>query len=427
MERRNRIVRQQNIRQLRSLEAQGRQVEIQHGTYQPPPPIHFDPSKPFPALLSIVKNVPMCYLMNIKQAGSNAKTMDEYIRNIKPFSSKAFESKLPFKLSYYFKSYVIKLQFWFKMELRVRTRLRRLVQFWIIRKYKGRRLNIEDPSSMCVPDKPVEVFDTASRGVYVFDAENLKKHMESALGYARWMIPEPKLPTNPFTNLPFTYGQLNVLISGMRRNDVTSWMLEGFKSCKYNMTRFEHEFARPLRLYALKSLYRNPTSDDLVDEVRDFIEDEYEQQSIKKNAHLIAILWAVDHKYSSEYIADWRKVWYDYMEKKLLHGADYYQTHRRDELEIQKRTRMLFNKHEIIQTLAEERLGSMKPSQNTVLVLNRAQLLTHIVSGTNFVVDNPMHGHGDELLRALVEQLVGLHANEETEIEESSDSDSGLP
>jgi hypothetical protein len=426
---------QQNQRNLQ-IRRQNRRIERKYEVSESSGPVNpFDLTKPYPALLAILKNVPMSYLMNAELSKKGIKAQDEYFRTAQQlFKPSEFSKSFPFQLPNVFANYFMTLRAWVKMEIKVRTRIRRLVQLWLAKKYKSRMLNTEDPCTMSAPIKPVYIFDPASRGTYVFEATSLKQHMESSLGYARWMIPEPKMPTNPFTNLPFSIGQLLVLQTAMRFQNVSSWMLEGFQDSKYDLKLFEVTFARPLRINALKVLHRNPTSEDLIDELRDFVEDNYEEEKINKPAHLTAICWGVEFKPLSDYIGQWRQVWYDYMYPRILHGTDYFESHLAEHRKIMVRLRGLFKKDSEIQNLAEERLAAINPR------LERHPVVwVHNPALSNFMVNNPMiritantvNVVLDESIEALVEHLLHLQdGHEETETlaaEEDTDSDSGLP
>ncbi len=426
---------QQNQRNMQ-INRQNRRIRRKYEESEPSGPlVPFDLTKPYPALLSIVKDVPMCYLMNAELSKRGLKAQDEHFRSIATaFKPTEFSKSLPFQLPTLFANYLNTLRKWSKLEIKVRSRIRRLVQLWLAKKYKSRLLNTEDPCTMSPPTKSVFIFDPAARGTYVFEAQSLKQHMESMLGYARWMIPEPKMPTNPFTNLPFSIGQLMVLQTAMRFQNVSSWMLEGFHDTKYDLKLFELTFARPLRINALKVLHRNPTSEDLIDEIRDFVEDNYEEEKINKPAHLTAICWGVENKPHSEYIGQWRQVWYDYMYPRLLHGSDYFESHLAEHRKIMVRLRGLFKKDSEIQNLAEERLKAINPHRERHPVV-----WVHNPSQTNFMINNPLirvtaasvNVVLDESIEALVEHLLQLQdGHEETETlaaEEDTDSDSGLP
>jgi len=273
---------------------------------------------PKTSLLKHHKNAPMAFQIAVSSVGQSFQKRKEYLEKIRT-SYKRLNTLLDtFTKNDHMHTYIQVLR-WFKMEAKLKAKLRPIFYAWIQKKYKARMLNTEDPFTLCEPDNPVYVFDAKSRGTYVFDGKSIKKHIESCLGYNRWMIPEPREPTNPLTNLVLTHGQLIAIRNQLCKHGIGSWMIEGLAKVNYNIAAFDTEFKLPLRLYALDDLYRNPTSEDSLDELTEFISEQHKNQTPTiTEGELIALRWAVMKMTHDPYIAEWRTLWRDYFKKYLI-------------------------------------------------------------------------------------------------------------
>jgi hypothetical protein len=209
---------------------------------------------------------------------------------------------------------------WIRCEQRVRTRFRNLIRIWILKRYKNRRLNTEDPVTLAVPEKPVNVFDVRLRGSYVFDLETIKKVLEEDLVYSEWMFPKTRQPKNPFTNLPFTCAQLIELIKSINNYGTSSWILEGYKTSHYNTDKFLRNYSIPIQLHGLNSIIRNKTSDEFQEFLTEFIEDSYDYHQIQFTSHLNILKWAVIHAANDPYMKRWISLFKKYHEHSILYG-----------------------------------------------------------------------------------------------------------
>ena len=92
-----------------------------------------------------------------------------------------------------------------------RWAMKNLVRLWIIRKSR-RRLIGDDTDMITMEPIPIEeqcsIICMKTRCRYVFSGSMLMKSMKSNLESQTAGIPDVKSPKNPFTNLPYTYGQL---------------------------------------------------------------------------------------------------------------------------------------------------------------------------------------------------------------------------
>ena len=281
---------------------------------------------PKTSLLKYHKNSPMSFQIVVSTVGQSVQKRHEYLTSFKRKHLRYSESPLcKFARAIQLKKYM-EIRWWFNKEMNLRAKLRRFFYIWLQKKYKDRMLNTEDPFTLSEPENPVYVFDAKSRGMYIFDGKSIQKNIETCLGYNRWMMPEPREPTNPLTNLILTLGQMISIRNQLCRHGIGSWMIEGFVKSKYKLKPFETEFKLPLRLYALDDLYRNPTCEDAIDEVREFISNQFKAQNATITEYdLLSLRWAVMNRAQDPYIIEWRTVWRDYF-KKYLVDSRFFQT-----------------------------------------------------------------------------------------------------
>jgi hypothetical protein len=247
---------------------------------------------------------------------------------------------------------------WIRKEQRIRTLLRCLVRCWILKKYEKRKLNTEDPVTMCEPEKPVQVFDMRLKGSYTFDIQTIKKTIEEDLVYSEWMFPKPKSPKNPFTNLPFTCGQMIKLIDSINKYGTSSWILEAYKSSHYDTDNFLMHYSIPIRMHGLKSIIRNKTSDEFQEFLIEFIEESYEYHDIQYTSHLNILKWAVFHAIEDPYMKKWINIFKRYHEYSILNGKEDSQKD-----EFLDETQTLLDDSVSIAKLGRERLNSISRVQ----------------------------------------------------------------
>ena len=117
--------------------------------------------------------------------------------------------------------------------------------------------NTEDPVTLEAPKKPVQVIDIANNCSYIYEASSLRKTFENKIMYSDYMFPEPKLPINMLTNIPFTYGQLVSIYKQCVAHGEYSWVLDRFKSCGFDLDKFERRFRQQLKIEAIEYFFKN--------------------------------------------------------------------------------------------------------------------------------------------------------------------------
>lgn len=158
---------------------------------------------------------------------------------------------------------------------RLRWQMKRLIHRWRLARLK--QVNQEDPVTMETPRVPVYIYDWQNRAKYVFEAQSLFRDFRTKLSHHDELFVEPKEPRNPFTNQVLTMAQVHFTMEALRRNGRTDWLLESYRSVHYTMGAFHKRFKHALGLHALKRIFSNPTSDECVDLIFDYIYSEHEQ------------------------------------------------------------------------------------------------------------------------------------------------------
>jgi len=252
---------------------------------------------------------------------SRKKYLENYIQrlsrisNLTPKHLKANPKSIPFY------EIIKEYKLWINKEQQVRSAMRILVYKWLQRKYGNRILNDHDPWTLYPPKNIVSIFDAKSRGIYQFEASSLRHHIETGLGYSQWLFSSPYAPKNPLTNIEFHEGQRITILNGLRKHGYGSWMIEAYKICNWNLKTFRLDNSIQLSLYAINQIIKNP-NEELYDMLEDFIEEQYDENKIKKRKALIVVIWAVREMINTEYMKKWVKLFHDYYKIKFRYHIE---------------------------------------------------------------------------------------------------------
>lgn len=252
-----------------------------------------------------------------------------------------------------------RLQFWIQKDQRIRGALKRFVQLWLYRRYGSRMMNTEDPATLMEPRIPIHIYDTRVKGTYIFDAFSLRRLLQMNLTFTEWMFPEPCHPKNPLTNMPFTMPQVMHIIPKLRAANATNWWIEAYYQSKFDLKVFEKVFCIPLKLNSLTELVRNRSSEEYIEYLEEFIEDQFDIHDVEFTSHLTILKWAVAHLPNDAYMIEWAKIMYDFTKIRILYSiADSIIDHILLE-PFYVQTRYLFNKMDEIARLGRVRLASI--------------------------------------------------------------------
>lgn len=215
---------------------------------------------------------------------------------------------------------------WMRMEQRLRTRFRRLVQRWIFKRYSTKQLNTDDPATLSPPVKPVFLFDPRARGMYCFEASTLVKCIDADLGYSEWMFPTPHHPKNPLTNLDFTIAQRVRVLEALQHWHMVPWKFQSYVSCKYKLLAFRDIFMTPLKLHALHDAVEHPESEVCIDFLTEFMEDQYFYHQLHAPSTLTILRWAIRHTPNHWICANLRDAFERFTRFTYIYGEDYVYT-----------------------------------------------------------------------------------------------------
>ena len=184
----------------------------------------------------------------------------------------------------------------------VRWRIKRLIHTWRLRRLK--QANETDVVTMDIPKNPVWIYDWANRCKYVFEARSVFQDIKTRLGLTDNFFPITKYPRNPFTNERLSLGQLHFLLNDLKSKGLAHWTTETLRACKYNQNTFQKRNAIQLKLDALERVFGNPTSDECIDVVFDFITAEYEYHYAELRRQDVW-LWFLKTKPAYTHIGAW--------------------------------------------------------------------------------------------------------------------------
>ena len=224
-----------------------------------------------------------------------------------------FEKGLSFKIPNIYQKSVEFLKEYIKRECRCRWQFKKLMNFWIFKKYSKNLFNTEDPITCCNPVSPLYLYSIKQRGTYIFERSSIKKHFEMALKFSEYTIPKPMKPKNPFTNICFGLTDQIAIIEDLRNNRQTSWMLEGYRKFGYKLRKFSENFYTILRCEIINEFCRNSQLEESKDHFIDFIEYILDMYNIDSETYRMRTLrWAICNLHDDDFVKSWRKIYRDY-------------------------------------------------------------------------------------------------------------------
>jgi len=118
----------------------------------------------------------------------------------------------------------------------------------------------------------VRILDVGSRSLYVFHTSTALKLLLSALHYCQYGIACPTPPKNPYTNLPWSYGQLHSLVAQIghilwSRHHPFPAALLLFREVDYDVKRFATVNRRDLAIRAAETFFKEPEARETYNEL----------------------------------------------------------------------------------------------------------------------------------------------------------------
>lgn len=192
----------------------------------------------------------------------------------------------------------------------IRWRFKRFFTKLRIQRFK--QCNEVDPITMESIREPIRFPSFSQRKLYVFEAKPFAKHLHNKLVQNDGHIPDPQLMKNPLTNEFFTVSQIISLIEQVKRFGYSSWAIEAFRACRYDLSSFSLINSKPLRLHAVRNVMAKVDDWDCIDTVYDFIKS---QHALHDEVFRVDIYkWAVNRAPHESRIESWRKMclkWYE--------------------------------------------------------------------------------------------------------------------
>jgi hypothetical protein len=119
-----------------------------------------------------------------------------------------------------------------------------------------------------VPDHlAVRIVDYDSKSVYIFHVSTIHRCCVSSLLYSSYGIASPQIPKNPYTNLPWKYGQMlelcrqiNTIYASLHA--FSNPMLISYMLSDYNLKQFTAVNTQYLRIAAAESMFKNVSDPD---------------------------------------------------------------------------------------------------------------------------------------------------------------------
>jgi hypothetical protein len=186
----------------------------------------------------------------------------------------------------------------------VRHQMMRLLAKW--RRSRLQEGNSVDLVTMEFPTTPIRLVDWTNRRSYVFEARSLYKDCIGRLLHSDLEFPDPKPPRNPYTNIPLTLGQLHDVTQALRRCGLSHWTLDALQKSSYDLNIFALNFDVPLKHDALRRTLSNPTEEDCVNLVFEFIEREHDNHDQPFNKGIY--IWALREEANCDKMIKWRNL-----------------------------------------------------------------------------------------------------------------------
>jgi hypothetical protein len=153
--------------------------------------------------------------------------------------------------------------------------LKPLVFRWRIHRALKNTKNIEDPGTLEIPKKPIYIIDIENGISFIYEANTLKRSIESKILLSDYMFPTPRKPVNLLTNSNLTYKELISVLKQCKQHGETSWIIDGLWKHDGDVSIFMIYYKQQLKIEAINSHFRKTTY-AIRDEVIDYFVHEAE-------------------------------------------------------------------------------------------------------------------------------------------------------
>jgi hypothetical protein len=203
--------------------------------------------------------------------------------------------------------------------------MRRLFLAWSAKKMGRRIVGETDVGTMeAIPAKAmVRVYDWKSRAIYQFHYQTVYRQLVGSLRYQSMALSCPKAPKNPYTNLPWSVGQLIVIYDqvhgrlwqqGRRFMDPAAQVFYISHLC---LITFHKAFQHQLDIDCAHQFFHDPTS-EYWDEI--YTETLMELFDLVKPQHAVVLRsFIVDRSLPKALLASWDTLLYGFWCFENLH------------------------------------------------------------------------------------------------------------
>lgn len=170
------------------------------------------------------------------------------------------------------------IHFAYNLNMRIRTAMKMLLNAWKMKKM--RIVNELDVVTQEIPKKPVHIRCWATKTIYQYECATMLQDSVNRLLIHDYLILEPNMPRNPYTNMNLGYAGCLSLHEQFRKWGVTHWVWEAFAKCEFDIYHLSKVFEVPMKIECLDLLMKDIDSPFTIDFVMDFIIGEYNYHGV---------------------------------------------------------------------------------------------------------------------------------------------------
>jgi len=141
----------------------------------------------------------------------------------------------------------------------------------------------------------VSVYDIRARNKYQFHTNTIARAIFNNLMCSSYGIAAPQFPKNPYTNAPWSYGQILTIITQVLRNltythKAPSTPLLTYRMSNYNMPEFLKKYGLGLKIYAAKTLFSTQDDPTTIEIYNETIDDIYSGDNLPTRSYYVSRL-----------------------------------------------------------------------------------------------------------------------------------------
>jgi hypothetical protein len=209
------------------------------------------------------------------------------------------------------------------------------------------KANQEDLVTGEIPKKPVQIVSWTEKRVYTFEAYTLMKDITERILHHDGFFEDPQLPRNPFTNIPFTQGQMISVWNSLSRAGIpVSSAFTLFRNSRYNMKAFIKENSMFLKLSSLRRTFKDARSFDYKERLLDFIAYSYSVETV--DCATSSFRYAMIHYPNHHLIKKWSSLCEKFYETEILYAGNVQQINNAKELVLDDTYDILHLQRELI-------------------------------------------------------------------------------